>query len=385
MFAVNYGFDFAAKLNIKFKPGAVKELGRHLANEGMRSVLIVTDPGVLKAKLPENLIFSLEEESIKYQVFADVESNPRDSTIEKGAQLAKGIKIAAVIGIGGGSALDTAKCVSFLQTNSGRIKDYNGRDKVKNEPVPMIAIPTTAGTGSEVTANAAITDTERHLKMSVRSPKIIPQLTVLDPELLSTLPQHIAAFSSMDALIHAAESYLSRNANFLSDFYNLQALELLSKYIRPFYAEPANIEAASNMQLGSMLAGLGISNTGTGNAHALGRALGGAYDMAHGLACSVVFPYVMKFNAPAQPEKFIKIAAAMNLQIKGLSKMEIAAKVVDEMFGLLRELKIPAKLRELNVAKESFTDMAKIAIKNVSPNPRKTTEADIIQLFEEAY
>ncbi|KJS81882.1 MAG: hypothetical protein JM58_16105 [Peptococcaceae bacterium BICA1-8] len=385
MFTMDNGFDFSGKLNINFKPGAVKVIGKELAKQGIEKVLIVTDPGVLKAKLHENLISSLNQANIQYQVFSDVEPNPRDTTCEKAAILAKELKIGTVIGIGGGSSLDTAKCVSFLLTNPGRVKDYNGKDKVKNEPIPMIAIPTTAGTGSEVTANAAITDSEKHIKMSVRSQKIIPYLAVLDPELLATLPQHVAAFSSMDALIHAIESFLSRNANSFSDFFNLKAIELLSKYIRPFYAEPSNTEAAGNMLLGSMLAGLGISNTGTGNAHALGRALGGDYDMAHGLACSVVFPHVMKFNAMAQPGKFVEIAKAMDLPVKGLSEKEIGVKVVEEMFALLDELNIPAKLSGLNVTKESFENMASVAINNVKPNPRKTTETDIIRLFEESY
>jgi len=385
MFSVDNGFNFDARLNLRFKAGIVKNVGQELAGMGFKKVLIVTDPGVLKVKLHENLVSSLNEENIEYEIFSEVEPNPRDTTCEKAAEMAKEMNIDAVIGIGGGSSLDTAKCVGFLLTNPGRVKDYNGKNKVKNEPVPIIAIPTTAGTGSEVTANAAITDAEQHIKMSVRSPKIIPQLAILDPELLKTLPQHIAAFSSMDALIHAVESFLSKRSTTITDFFNLKAIELLSKYIRPFYAEPSNTEAAGNMLLGSMFAGLGISNTGTGNAHALGRALGGEYDMAHGLACSVVFPYVMKFNAMARPEKFVEIAKAMNLQIEGLTVKEIGQQVVQEMFDLLNELNIPAKLSELNVTKESFAGMAKVAINNVAPNPRKTTEADLISIFEEAF
>jgi len=385
MFVVDNGFNFDARLNVRFKAGIVKNLGKEFSAMGLNKVLIVTDPGVLKAKLHEGLVASLIQEDIQFELFSEVEPNPRDTTCEKAAELAKELNIDAVIGIGGGSSLDTAKCVGFLMTNPGRVKDYNGKDKVKQEPVPIIAIPTTAGTGSEVTANAAITDSEKHLKMSVRSPKIIPQLAVLDPELLKTLPQHVAAFSSMDALIHAVESFLSRRATSFSDFFNYKAIELLSKNIRPFYAEPSNTEAAGNMLLGSMLAGLGISNTGTGNAHALGRALGGEYDMAHGLACSVVFPYVMKFNAMAQPEKFVQIANAMDLETEGLTGKEIGQQVVQEMFNLLNELNIPAKLSELNVTKESFAGMAKVAINNVAPNPRKTTEEDLIRLLEEAY
>ncbi|WP_161781904.1 iron-containing alcohol dehydrogenase [Thermanaerosceptrum fracticalcis] len=385
MFTVDNGFSFDARLNIRFKAGIVKNIGKELSAMGIKNVLIVTDPGVLKVKLHENLVTTLNQENIKFEVFSEVEPNPRDTTCEKAAEFAKELNVDAVIGIGGGSSLDTAKCVGFLMTNPGRVKDYDGSGKVKNEPIPIIAIPTTAGTGSEVTANAAITDTEKHIKMSVRSPKIIPHLAVLDPELLKTLPQHIAAFSAMDALIHAIESFLSRRATAFSDYFNLKAIELLSKYIRPFYAEPSNTEAAGNMLIGSMLAGLGISNTGTGNAHALGRVLGGSYDMAHGLACSVVFPYVLKFNAMAQPQKFVEIARAMDLKTEGLNEKEIGQKVVREIYELLRELNIPVKLSELNVTKESFNDMVKVAITNVAPNPRKTTEVDLVSILEEAF
>ncbi|MFZ5754107.1 MAG: iron-containing alcohol dehydrogenase [Bacillota bacterium] len=385
MFVFDKGFDFDAKLNIRFRPGAVKEIGKELKKMGFKKALVVTDPGVLKAGLHNGLIKSLVDENIEYETFSDVEPNPRDISIEKAAKLAKELQIDVVIGIGGGSSLDTAKGVGFLLTNPGRVKDYNGKDKVKNEPIPIIAIPTTAGTGSEVTANAAITDAEDHVKMSVRSPKIIPSLAVLDPELLATLPQKVAAYSSMDALIHAIESYLSRGANAFSDFFNLKAIELISKYIRPFCAEPSNIEAAGNMLIGSMLAGLGISNTGTGNAHALGRALGGEYDMAHGLACSVVFPHVMKFNAVSQPDKYVDIAKAMGLITDGLTKKQIAEKVVEEIFALMDDLKIEKNLNTLNVKKESFERMAQVAISNVKPNPRKTTLEDLVQLFNDAY
>jgi len=385
MFVWDSGFNFRAKLNVNFKPGAVHALGQELLDQGIKKVLIVTDRGVLKAKLHEHLVSSLSNKSIQFEIFSEVEPNPRDTTCERGAFLAKELKIDVVVGLGGGSSIDTGKCISFLLTNDGRVKDYDGKDKVKNDPIPMIAIPTTAGTGSEVTANAAITDSEKHIKMSIRSPKIIPSLAILDPELLATLPQHIAAFSSMDALVHAVESFLSRNSSSLSDFFNLKAIELLSQYIRPFCAEPSNVEAAGNMLIGSMFAGLGISNTGTGNAHALGRALGGDYDMAHGLACSIIFPYVLKFNAMAQPKKYVQIAKAMGLSVKGFSEKEVGNKVVEEMFALLHELNIPIKLSKVNVMKDSFSHLVAVAINNVKPNPRRTTEADLLSLLEEAY
>ena len=385
MFVYDKGFDFDAKLNIRFRPGAVKGIGKELNMMSIKKVLVVSDTGVVNAGLHNGLIKSLDDEKIAYVLFTDVEPNPRDLTVEKAALLAKDLMIDAVIGIGGGSSLDTAKGVGFLITNPGRLKDYNGKDKVKNDPVPIIAIPTTAGTGSEVTANAAITDAEQHIKMSVRSTKIIPSLAVLDPELLSTLPKRVAAYSSMDALIHAIESYLSTGANALSDFFNLKAIDLISNYIRAFCANPSNTEAAGNMLLGSMFAGLGISNTGTGNAHAMGRALGGEYDMAHGLACSVVFPYVMKFNLVAQPDKFVELAKVIGLATIGLSKKEIGQKVVQEIFDLMDDLNIEINLSKLNVQKDTFERMANVAINNVKPNPRKTTLQDLIRLFEESY
>jgi alcohol dehydrogenase class IV len=322
----------------------------------------------------------LEAARVPFTACTDIESNPRDVSIHAIFDRAVTSGCDGVVGIGGGSAMDTAKGVAVLMSNGGSIADYDGINKIGKDLPPVVAIPTTAGTGSEATANAALTRSSDHYKMSLRSPRLLPKLAILDPLLLRTLPRSVAATSGLDALTHAIEGYLSVRANPFSDFFAIRAMELLARNIRAFVANPENVEAASAMLMGSMLAGMVVSNTGTGNDHALARALGGLCDVPHGTATALLLPHVMSFNAAARPERYIEIASAIGVATTGTVR-EVAARVVDEIHLLLRDLDVPLRLRDVGVAEDKIPALIEVALKNVGPNPRRTSAADLERIL----
>jgi len=378
-------FMFRSALNIRCGFGAIKDIGEPLNQMSISRLLIITDLGVRKAGLYDRVKKIITTKGIDVRVFDQVEPNPKDKTVERAWNEVKDWAPEALVGLGGGSAMDAAKGVAVLATNRGSIVDYDGVGTVKKAPLPIIAIPTTAGTGSEVTPNAAITNTDSSYKMSIRSPLIIPRLSILDPELLATMPFNVAAESGMDAFIHAAEGFLSKNSNTISDAIATESLKLICPYLRPFVANRANSEAAEMMILGSMFAGMVIGNTGTGNDHALARAVGGFFDSGHGLTCAILFPHVVRFNFIANPLKYRILAKLMGLNCEKTSDSEVQEILVDELFKWIKVLRMPTKLRELNINENSFDQIAEVASTNTGPNPRVTTKADLFGILKEAY
>jgi len=375
-FTGNSLFQFIANINLRVGSGAALQLPSELDALNVRNPFFVIDPGVQQAGLCQPILEKLEQLSRPFSVFTDVEPNPRDVSIHRAFDIARDAKCDGVIGIGGGSAIDSAKGIAVLLTNGGNIQDYDGINKIGADLPPVIAIPTTAGTGSEVTANSALTRSADHYKMSLRSPRLLPKLAILDPTLLRTLPRSVASTSGMDALTHAIEGFLSVRASPVSDLFALEAMRLIGQNIRPFVANPDNQFATTQMLLGSMLAGLVISNTGTGNDHALARALGGLCDVAHGTATALLLPEVLRFNASAQPERFRRIAEAMNVSTAGTPR-EIAKRLTDEISCLLDELGVPRRLRDVGVHEDHIPDLVQVALRNVGPNPRRTNAQDL--------
>lgn len=377
-------FAFRTSVNVKCGAGLVDSLGEEVKQLGFKRVLFVTDPGLSKAGVSARATESLKNGGVGFDVFDTIEPNPRDTTIEAAWNEVKDNGIEAVVGLGGGSALDGAKGIAVLAVNGGRLNEYDGPGKITKGALPILAIPTTAGTGSEVTSNAAITDTAKHYKMSLRSPSIIPSLALMDATLLATLPAKIAAESSMDAIIHAAESLTSNGANILSEGIARQALEYLCPNIRPFVANRSKPAIAEKMLIGSLLAGTVIGNTGTGNDHALARALGGAYDLPHGLGCSLMFPYVVRFNFIACPDKYREFARILGLDVDRRNDSAVCDMLVEELFRLCADLGIPTTLKAAGLGKVDVEGVAKVAAGNSGPNPRTTTAKDMEALLEQA-
>ena len=369
-------FQFTAHLNLRFGCGVSATLASELEALGVRRPCLLIDPGVRQGGIGAPILQALESRGMSYSIFSEIEPNPSDTTVHRAFELSQAEGCDALVGIGGGSAMDTAKGVGVLMSNGGSIADYDGINKVAKDLPPVVVIPTTAGTGSEVTANAALTRSADHYKMSLRSPRLLPKLALLDPLLLRTLPRSVAATSGLDALTHAIEGYLSVRASPLSDLFALSAMAHLAPQIRAFVANPENVEAASSMLMGSMLAGLVISNTGTGNDHALARALGGLCGVAHGVATALLLPEVLRFNAAARPERYVDIARSIGLSTAGTPR-ETAARVVEEVSQLLHDLEVPRRLREVGVVEDQIPALVEVALKNVGPNPRRTCAADL--------
>lgn len=381
-----YGpFEYLTRTRIVFGPGRAASVGKDVQQMGGRRVLIVTDKGIERAGLLDKVVRPLMSDGIDFDVFSNVEPNPRSETMDRAAAQARELIPDVIIGFGGGSSLDTAKGAALLATNGGRMTEYHGKDKVKVTPLPVIAIPTTAGTGSEVTGNIAFTDTAKRDKLSSRSPLNMPPLAILDPTLLSSLPAPVAAATGVDALTHAVEGYLSRQSNPVTDTIALEAVRMIGRSLRTFVTFPDNPEAAGEMLLASCLAGMVITNTGTGNVHGIARPLGGMFDLPHGVLCAVMFCPVLEFNLPARPEKMKQVAIALGEQVEHLPPMEAGRAAVKAVASLCDDVGIKRSLQALGVPREALPQVAELSVANTGPNPRRTTLDDLNALLQAAY
>jgi 1,3-propanediol dehydrogenase len=376
-------FQFHMSTRMVFGPGTSRQAGPEAKKLGASRVMLVTDPGVEKAGLVGPVLESLRAEGLEVQLFNDVESNPRDVAVDRLAGLVRQGGFDLLVAVGGGSAIDSAKGAATVVTSGGSVRDYDGGGVTR--PIhPVIAIPTTAGTGAEVSGNISITHTEKHYKMSVgRSPLCLPRLALLDPEMLYALPPGIAAAAGMDALSHAVEGYLSPRASAFTDMMAIRAIELTASSLEKFTANRADAESAGNMMLGNTLAGIVIAATAGGIGHAMARALGGRFDVHHGLACGILLPHNMRHNVPVREKKLAETARAMGLSTEGLSQIQGAEKAIEGVEALLPAVGLPAHLRNLRATEEDIQSMAKVALGNSGANPRKATLEDIIAIFRQ--
>jgi alcohol dehydrogenase len=354
----------------------------------IEKLFIVADSVIVKTEIFASVEKILKDNNIVFDLFSEIEPEPSANTVEKAFSLYQKNQAPCILAIGGGSTMDTGKGVGILAKNGGRIKDYEGIEKFKNPPVPLIAIPTTAGTGSEVSGSCTITDTDRGLKMSIRHATLNPaRIAILDPIALKTLPVAVACHAGVDAFVHAFESYISLNANPVTDAANLQAMELMSQNIRQFVANRENLEAGLNMACASNLAGITFGQTGLGNVHCMARFIGALCHVSHGLSNAVCFPAAAEFNLLANPRKYARVAIAMGEDIRGLTEMEAARKAVDAVKGMCRDLGIPDRLRDVGATEEMLPKLARLSADAGYNkwNPRYTTYEDFLDLFKKAY
>jgi alcohol dehydrogenase len=377
------GFTFESRTRIVFGDGAVARLEEQIGSLGEGAVLLVTDPGVRGAGLLERATAGLDAAGRRWHVFDEVEPDPLDTTMERGAAANAAAGARVVVGLGGGSAIDTAKGIALLATNGGRIRDYVGRDRVRAAPVPVLAVPTTAGTGAEVSGNIAVTDAESHTKLSVRSPLNQPPVAVLDPALLATLPTGVAAQTSIDALSHAVEGYLSRLASPMTDRMALEAIGIAVADLAAFVGDRGNIGRAGRLLYASMLGGMIISNAPTGVDHALGRALGGAFGVPHGQAVGLFLPPTLRFNAAALPHKLAALRALFEGCPPRAPSPDDGEAVAAHVEALVRALGMPTRLCELGVASAQLPALAAVAACNTGANIRPASEAQLLALLEE--
>ena len=380
-------FTYELRTKIIFGAGKLADLGREAQVFADQRVLLVTDSGIVAAGLADKAVEVLQDVGLESSVFAGVSANPRDEDCCAAAAAAVAFEAQAIIGLGGGSALDTAKSAAALVTNGGRVKDWEDPRQLERAPLPTIAVPTTAGTGSEVTWVAVITDEEHHYKMTLLDQRIAPEVAILDPDLTLTLPPGMTAATGMDALVHAVEAYTCKVANPISDTLALRAIGLVSGALAIAGKEGGNAAARSDMLLASLLAGLAFGNANVGAVHCMGESLGGLYATPHGVACAVFLPYVLEFNLEADLAKHAGVARALGAGTADMSDAEAARAGVAATRALMAEIGTP-RLRELQeLSREDLETMAHLSAEHVcSPdNAREIGYDDYLGLFTKAY
>jgi len=381
------GFGFFLPTKLVYEVGAIKnKLAGEIKVLNTDKVLVVTDKGVVSAGLLTDVEEALKNDGITYQVFDDIEPNPSTDTCYKGYEMAKEMGAGALLAVGGGSPMDVAKAIAVLMTNGGNLDEYEGVDKFENDPLPFLAIPTTAGTGSEVTTFSVITIRARNYKMTIVSTRILPRVAILDPVVLKTVPAHVAAACGMDALTHAIESYINLVASPATDAFGAEAMRLIGKYLRQYVANRSNMEAAAGMLVASNLAGVAFGIARLGNVHAMAHPLGGFFNVPHGVANAILLPHVMKFNMLADDGKYKRIAELLGEDVSRLTDLEAAPLAIEAVEKLSAAIGIPKTLTEVGVKEDKIPAMSADAMAsgNVNINPRATTLQDIENLYRGA-
>ena len=365
-----------------------KKLGEELLSRGYKRVLLVTDFNLIQAGVTDMVIDILAKNRILFYTFYNVKPNPTVENVQDGLSLAQVNGVDAIVAVGGGSVIDTAKAISIIMTNPeySNVISLNGVVNTRNKGLPLFALPTTAGTAAEVTINYVITDELHQKKMVCVDVHDIPVCAIIDPELMEGMPQQLAATTGMDALTHAMEGYITKAAWLMTDMFHLNAMSLIYKNLEKA-ANIKDISAVDKMAYAQYIAGMGFSNVGLGIVHSMAHSLGAYFDTPHGLANSILLPHVMRFNGQACPDLFRNIANAFDLDVEDLSDEDVIETVVEAIQDLSRRLHIPQTLKEVGIPRESFYDLAHQAINDICTggNPIEVTEDDIVNLYEQAY
>lgn len=366
--------------------GAAKAVGDYLMKYGGKKTLIVTDKGLAKIGVADTIKKYIEEAGLQAVIYAGAEPNPTDLNVDDGVKAYQKNGCDSIVSLGGGSSHDCGKGIGIVATNGGKIQDYKGLDTVTKPMPPFIAINTTAGTGSEVTPAAVITNTENHVKMVVWSINVSANVAIDDPELMVGMPPALTAATGMDALTHAVEAYVSLGHNPKADALALKAIELIAKYLRKAVAFGQNIEARTGMAYAQYLAGEAFSSAGLGIAHSLAHQPGSFIGLPHGVCNAIFLPLVCEFNMNACLERFADIARALGEYTAGLTDREAALKGIAAIRTLSDDIGIPAGLADLGMKEDDIPNMAEWAMKEVCTptNPRKTTVKDMIDLYRKA-
>jgi len=370
---------FRVPTRILFGRGVALTVAEPLRQVGARKVLLVTDPGVLRAGLVAPIEEQLRDAGIAYEIYDEVVPDPGVAEVQRCFERARDSGADALVAVGGGSSIDTAKMAAVLLTNGGTVLDYVGIDKVPKPAAPVVAIPTTAGTGAEITINSVIADPERHKKLVIISPNATALFALEDPEMTVGLPPFLTAITGMDTLVHAIESFCSKNAYRMSELLALEAIRDAAWALPRAVKDGKDIDAREAMLRAVMTASLAFTNTRLGNVHAMALPLGGWCHVAHGTAVAVLLPHVMEFNRSAAPDRYAAVAEAL-----GVKKEAEAA--VERVFRLNEAIGIPARLGPLGVEEAFIPDMARDAMQsgNILVNPRSSTQEDIEALYRAA-
>ena len=363
--------------------GAIKEIATEVKARDFKKCFVCSDPDLIKFGVTKKVTDILEESSIDYALYSEIKANPTVENVKTGVEAFKASGADCIVAIGGGSSMDTAKAIGIIIENPefGDVVSLEGVAPTKNKCVPIIAVPTTAGTAAEVTINYVITDTEKNRKMVCVDVHDIPVVAVVDPDMMSSMPKGLTAATGMDALTHAIEGYITLGAWEMSDMFHLKAIEIISKSLRG--AVENTPEGREGMALGQYIAGMGFSNVGLGIVHSMAHPLGAVYDTPHGVANAIILPTVMEYNAPATGEKYRDIAKAMG--VEGVDEMtieEARKAAIDAVKQLSADVGIPADLKEI-VKPEDVDFLSQSAYDDACRpgNPRETSVEEIKQLY----
>ena len=381
-------FTFLCKPEVIYGEGAIKNLPDVIKSLGGKRLLLVLDKNLSKAGTPELIYQILKEKSIDFVIFDDIEGEPSTETGDECAGLGKKEGCDIVCGIGGGSTLDTAKAAAVIITNGGSVREYQGLDKVPGPGLPKIMVPTTAGTGSEVTFTAVFIRKDEKKKGGINSKYLYPEVAILDPLLTLSVPPSITASTGLDALCHAIESFISKKANFLTEAVSLSAIKLIWENLPSVYENVSDVKKRAGMLYGSFLAGVGLANAGVTAVHSISYPLGGVFGVPHGVGNGLLLPYVLEFDLPEVAEKLNRICEYVGGNtLKGNNELESAIRFIEETKKLLKRFNIP-RLKELGISKDVFPALAEDAMKVAVPienNPKPITAEDIIKIYNAAY
>ena len=359
-----------------------------LKKRNFKKALVITDKALQETKVTNLVTENLDKAGFEYEVYSNIKPNPTVKNVKDGLEICRKCNADVLVAVGGGSVIDTAKCISIIMTNKEHedVVSLDGVVNTKNKGMPMIALPTTAGTAAEVTINYVITDEEKTKKMVCVDPHDIPIVAIIDQELMEKMPKSLAAATGMDALTHAMEGYITKNAWLMSDIFHINAISLIFNNLDKAVNDKDK-EAIDNVGYGQYIAGMGFSNVGLGIVHSMAHSLGAFYDTPHGLANALLLPHVLKYNGKVCPELFKNMAEAMGLDVSTKTPEESVNLVVEAVRNLSIGIGIPQTLEGIGVKEEDLPKLAHQAINDVctSGNPRIVTEKDILELYKEAY
>lgn len=363
--------------------GAIKEIATEVKGRGFKKAFVCSDPDLIKFGVTKKVTDVLDNADIDYEIYSEIKPNPTIENVQTGVAAFKASGADCIIAIGGGSSMDTAKAIGIIIKNPdfADVRSLEGVVPTTNKCVPIIAVPTTAGTAAEVTINYVITDTEKNRKMVCVDPKDIPVVAVVDPDMMSSMPKGLTAATGMDALTHAIEGYITAGAWELSDMFHLKAIEIISNSLRG--AVENTPEGREGMALGQYVAGMGFSNVGLGIVHSMAHPLGALYDTPHGVANAIILPTVMEYNAPATGEKYRNIAKAMGVDgVDGMTLDEARKVAVNAVKKLSKDVGIPENLKDI-VKPEDVDFLAQSAYDDACRpgNPRETSVEEIKELY----
>ena len=372
-----------------FGAGARRMLADEFRGRGYVRAFVVTDKDLIRFGVAGKVTGVLDEAGIAYEIFSDLKPNPTVKNVQAGVEAFRRSGADAIVAIGGGSAMDTAKAVGIIAANSafGDVVSLEGTAPTANRSVPVFALPTTAGTAAEVTINYVITDEANTKKMVCVDPKDIPAVAIIDAELMAAMPRGLTAATGMDALTHAIEGYITKGAWTLTDMFELKAVELIARWLPAAVENGADTEAREGMAVAQYIAGMGFSNVGLGLVHGMAHPLGAFYDIPHGVANALLLPYVMQYNMESSLVKFGDVARAMGVDTAGMDTRQAAQAAVDAVRALAVRVGIPQRLSSLGVREEDLPRLAASALADVCTpgNPRDTSAEEILALYREAF